>query len=173
MAAPVCTQLVIGPNASLSGRQAWGVMAFMSAVGFGIAGAFAALGFWPIVPFAGLELAALGAALWVVTRRNRYREVIRFGADTVRVEMGMLGRGCAVRIEWPRTWTRAMLERGPGRHDPSRLWLGCYGQTVEIGRCLTDEERSRLAARIRELLKPAPEVAPGIAGGEQGPAHES
>ena len=34
------------------------------------------MGFWPVVPFAGLEVGALGAAFWVSMRRNRYREVL-------------------------------------------------------------------------------------------------
>src|SRR5262245_44660681 len=78
---PVIARVVIGPNASLSEAQAWAFMGWMCAVGFGIAAVFAARGYWPILPFAGLELAALGAALWVTQRRNRYREVISVTDD--------------------------------------------------------------------------------------------
>ncbi|HUS24490.1 MAG TPA: DUF2244 domain-containing protein [Candidatus Binatia bacterium] len=147
-------QLVIGPNASLTRRQAGWVMAGMSGVGLGVAGVWTALGFWPVLPFAGLELAAFGAALAVCMHRNRYREVLRFSAGTVRIEFGLLGQGPTTQLELPRAWTRVELARGEHRHEPTALWLCCSGQRVRIGVCLTDEDRSRLAARIGDLLKP-------------------
>lgn len=148
------TRLVIGPNASLSVQDAWAVMAFMSLLGLGIAGLFALRGYWPILPFAGLELAALGAALWVSVRRNRYREVIRFEDARIRLEFGLVGRGVLTAIEWPRAWTRVSLRRDESRQGPTVLALDYAGQRVAIGRCLTDAERERLAARLRELLRP-------------------
>lgn len=149
------TRLVISPNASLSPRQAWWFLAAVGTVGLGIALVFTALGFWPILPFAGLELLALGVALRVSLRRNRYREVLNFEAEHLAVEFGTLGVGVERKLVWPRLWTRVELVRGPHRNDPLRLWLLYAGRRVEIGRCLTDEERERLCARIQELLKPA------------------
>lgn len=155
MHTPVVTRLVIGPNASLGPRQAWGFMGLICAVGLGIAAMFAVRGFWPILPFAGLELAALGAALWVTQRRNRYREVLSFGENSIRIEFGLVGAGAYASVELPRAWTRVSLCRGPHLTSPTSLGLEYCGQRVELGRCLTDEERSRLCARIRELLRPA------------------
>lgn len=156
-------QIVIGPNASLTVGQAQMFMGAMTLVGLGIAGGFAAMGFWPVVPFAGLELAALGAALLVSVRRNAYREVLWFCGEQVRVEFGLANRGASSRVELVRHWTRVLLEAGPTRHAPSRLILTSAGQRVEIGRCLTDEERERLKARIQELLKPGWRRQPGMA----------
>lgn len=147
-------QIVIGPNASLSVGQAQLFMGSMTVVGLGIAGGFAAMGFWPVVPFAGLELVALGAALWVSVRRNAYREVLSFRGERVQVEFGLANRGASSRVELVRRWTRVLLEPGATRHAPSRLVLTSAGQRVEIGRCLTDEERERLKLRVQELLKP-------------------
>lgn len=156
MTAPVETRLVIGPNASLTSRQAAWFMAVASLFGLGIAAVFAALGFWPIFPFAGLELTALGAALWVSLKRNHYREVLCFAAGQLAVEFGTLDTGVQRRVVLPRSWTQVVLERGERASDPLRLLLMYAGQRIEIGRCLTDEERSRLGQRIRELLKPLP-----------------
>jgi uncharacterized membrane protein len=153
-------RLVIGPNASLSQSQAWAFMGLTCSVGLGIAGLFALRGFWPILPFAGLELAALGAALWVSLRRNRYREVISFTESTVCVEFGLVGHGANASVELPRSWTQVRLEAGPYRNSPTQLVLTYSGQRVVIGRCLTDEERGRLAVRIRELLRPVGRVSP-------------
>ena len=43
----------------------------------------------PVLPFAGLELGAVGWALAVSMRRNRYREVVSFGEERVRIEFGV------------------------------------------------------------------------------------
>jgi uncharacterized membrane protein len=152
---PVVTRLVIGPNASLSGAQAWGFLGLMALVGLGIAAMFAARGYWPILPFAGLELVALGAALWVTQRRNRYREVLSFTESAIRIEFGVIGHGAYATAELPRAWTKVSVCTGPYATSPSRLGLDYCGQRITIGRCLTDEERERLASRIRELLRPA------------------
>ena len=148
-------------------RMACRLMLSMCAVSFGIAGLFALRGYWPILPFAGLELAALAAALWVSLRRNRYREVIAFDEETVRIECGMLGDGASLRAEWPRSSTRVLIEQGPHRHDPTRLVLSNAGRQLELARCLTDEERERLASRLRELIHPAWRRTPSPARGTE------
>lgn len=157
---PTDTRLVIGPNASLSVRQALSFMAGMCTVSLGIGGFFAVRGFWPILPFAGLELAALAAALAVSMRRSRYREVVTFAGEAIGVEVGELGRSAGLRLRFRRSLTRVMIERGPHRSSPTRLLLSCGGQQLELGRCLTDEERERLAARMRELIHPGWRTAP-------------
>jgi uncharacterized membrane protein len=157
---PLITRFVIGPNASLSGAQAWAFLGIMTVVALGIAIVFAVQGFWPILPFAGLELAALGLALWVTQRRNRYREVISVTDEQICIDVGMIGQGAQARVEMPRAWASVRIGPGPHRHSPTELTLEYCGQRVSIGRCLTDEERARLAARLRELLRPAWRAAP-------------
>lgn len=152
---PADTRLVIGPNASLTERQALAFFAGMSGVCLGVAAVFAALGLWPVVPFAGLELAALGLALWVVMQRNRYREVLEFDGSTLRVEVGLVGQGVRASCEWPRSSTRVWLERGPHGTSPTRLVLACGASQLGIGACLTDAEREGLLLRLKELIHPA------------------
>lgn len=146
-------RFVLGPNASLTVRGAWICMALASFATLGSAAWCAYLGFWPVLPFAGLELGALGAALWVSVRRNAYREVVSFGDETVAVEFGMAGRGVIARAELPRCWTRVAVERNSLRNQPTRLVLSSSGQRIQIGRCLTDDEREELAARFKSLLQ--------------------
>ncbi len=152
MTTPHDTRLVIGPNASMTVKVAWSVMGLMTLVSMAIALFFTVQGFWPILPFAGLELAALGLALYVSLKRNRYREVIAFEGNRVRVECGMSGEGARLSIDWPRSSTRILLEQGIHRNDPTRLCLYNGTRRLVLGRCLTDEDRERLAARLRELI---------------------
>ncbi|MGQ0618765.1 MAG: DUF2244 domain-containing protein [Panacagrimonas sp.] len=147
------TRFVLGPNASLSVRGAWIFMGLASFATLGCALWCTFHGFWPVLPFAGVELAALGAALLVSMRRNAYREVVTFCEERVVVEFGLVGRGAAARVELLRGWTRVSVERSELRNQPTRLVLGSSGQRIEIGRCLTDEEREILAARFKSLLE--------------------
>lgn len=158
------TRLVISPNASLSARQAWLFMGLSSMLGLGIAAVMVGRGFWPVLPFTGLELAALGAAVFVSVRRNAYREVLVFEPQVLRVEFGRVGGGPGAVIELSRGLTRVMIEPGAHRHEPTRLVLSCAGQRVRIAACLTDEERARLAVRVKQLLTPAWCRAPAGAG---------
>ena len=164
---PVSTRLVIGPNASLSPRQALSFFAGMCLVCIGIAAVFAAQGYWPVLPFAGLELLALGLALVVVLKRNRYREVLWFEGERVRLECGMVGQGAQVRREWPRSSLRVWVEPGPHATSPTQLVLACGPQRTVIGSCLTDAERAALARRLKELIHPA-RVAAGTPDGARG-----
>lgn len=152
---PVSTRLVVGPNASMSPRLALAFFAGMCLICLGIATAFAVRGFWPVLPYAGAELLALGAALWVALRRNRYREVIRFEGEQVHLEFGMLGQGAQQRYEFPRSLARVWVEDGPQPGSATRLVLACGDQRRVIGRCLTDVERGALARRLKELIHPA------------------
>jgi uncharacterized membrane protein len=151
---PHCTHLVIGPNASLSKRQAWMFMGSLGTLSLAIGGFFALQGFWPILPFAGLELAAVTLALMHSLRRNAYREVVSFGAASIDIAFGLAGRGAGAKLTLSRSGTRVLVEAGPYRNSPTRLLLTCGGQTVELGRCLTDIERERIAVRMRELIHP-------------------
>lgn len=151
------TQFVLGPNASLSVRGAWVFMAMASAATLGCAAWCAWLGYWPVLPFAGLELAVLGWALAVSMCRNRYREVVCFSGEQVRVEFGVAGQGAQARLEFPRAWTRAWIERdAEGSNTPTRLMVGSSGQRVVVGRCLSDAERETLLKRFNNLLHARP-----------------
>ncbi len=151
MSNPGQAHIVIGPNASMTARQAWCSVVVIGGFAFAVGTFLAWRGFWPVLPFAGLEIGAFGAALAVSLRRNRYREVLTFDDDVLRIEFGLIGRGAQSIVELRRGWMRVLLESGPYRNSPTRLLLNCCGQSVEIARCLTDEERERLAGRLRTL----------------------
>lgn len=115
-----------------------------------LAGALAARGFWPVLPFAGLELFALGLALGLSMRRGRYREFVSVYGDRIVIERG--AGAVEERFELPRAWARVALERSPRRGHPSRLLLRCRGRQWEIGAVLTEAERESLRRRLAELV---------------------
>jgi len=154
------TRIVIGPNASLDFRGAVWFLGSLSALALTVALVCVYIGFWPVLPFAGAELMAVTAAVWVSLKRNRYREVVSIDDDRVRIEFGLAGPegrgGAKSSVEFPRLWARVVIEGGYRRNDPNRLMVCCSGQRVRIARCVTDEERVALAARLKQVLSVKP-----------------
>ena len=150
------TQIVIAPNASMTVRQAQWFMLSISVIALGIGIGFAWIGFWVILPFAGLEVAALGAALYVSLRHNADREVITVSGNTVVVEFGRTDQPQRrSRREFTRACARVVFEQGASRLRPSRLRIGAPAQGVRLmplGTGLTDAERAALAQRLRQVL---------------------
>jgi uncharacterized membrane protein len=143
------------PNSSLTPRAACWFYGSLVAVLLCVAAGCAAVGLWPVLPFAGLEAAVLlGAVAWV-HRRGMAREYIRVEPARVLVEKyrpGRRGTGRTVAYAFQRPWTRVELRRGHPAHWPSRLLFSSRGRSVEVGAFLTDGERQGLKSRLAELL---------------------
>jgi uncharacterized membrane protein len=118
----------------------------------------AAKGYWLVLPFAGLELAALFACLYVVAHAACRCEVVSIGESVVTVEKGRdrgLGPeqvGPEQRMHFARGWARVELSEKSGHWYPRRLWIGASGRRVEIGEFLVDDEKTELAAELHRLL---------------------
>ena len=143
------------PNSSLTPRAAAFFYGSLVAILLGIALGCAALGFWPVLPFAGLELAVLYWAVTWVLRRAEAREYIRVDDASVLVEKCARDRrGGTSRVEYAfqRQWTQLELRAGNPAHWPSRLLFRSRGRSVEIGAFLTDGERRGLKDRLAEVL---------------------
>ena len=82
------TVILIKPNHSASWRQNLWLLAALAVPSLGAGVAFALLGAWPILPFASIELVALGGALYWVNWKREYRHVIRFTDGSVVIDKG-------------------------------------------------------------------------------------
>jgi uncharacterized membrane protein len=111
---------------------------------------FTARGYWPVLPFAGLEFGVLVWALRASMRDSRRRETIVIDEQAVRVER-CGSRGSDSR-EFARHWARVELQAAAVRTHPSRLVIESRGNQVEIGRFLTEAERLRLVPQLRRLV---------------------
>lgn len=151
-------RMVIRPNRSLSWRQS---MMFLGAIAVPlllISVVLATRGFWLVLPFAGLELAALFACFYLVSHAAQRCEVVSIGESVVTVEKGRDRGGCPERggpeqrVEFARGWVRVELSRSTERWYPQRLWIGASGRRVEIGAFLVEDEKAELAAELHKLL---------------------
>jgi len=151
--------LRVTPNCSLTSQQA--SLFFLSLVAgtLLISGSVALMGFWLVLPFAGLELLAIGYALKLVQERGRYQEVVRISHDELVIERG--NQSVEHRDAFPRYWSSVRLAPARVASYPSKLLVGCMGKSLEVGACLTETERIGLSRRMRRLVGPVetlPEV---------------
>jgi uncharacterized membrane protein len=122
----------------------------LCAVSFAIAGVMALQGFWPVLPFAGLEMLLLGWALKVSLDRRRHGETITVSDSEVTVEACNGQR--STHIVFPRHWAQVKLRRPSSRLHPSRLTIESHGRRCEVGSFLTEDERRGLALRLERLI---------------------
>ena len=138
--------LLLKRNCSISPQGMILVFALLALATLGIATGFALAGAWLVLPFAGLEVAALVLAFLLTARH---------AADYERVEL-MPGR-LRVEVAEGRALRRHELNSGAlrVRHAPerARVLLTCAKSgEIEIGRHLDVEARVVLADKLKKTL---------------------
>ena len=100
-----------------------------------------------VMPFAWLELLALGAAFLLYARHAGDAEKILLHGSQLVVELETAGR--THRAEFNREWVKVEPKDGDG----SLIELSGQGQLVRVGRHLRPELRPMLAREIRRALR--------------------
>jgi uncharacterized membrane protein len=143
-------RIEICPNCSLSVRQAVMFFGSLCFISFAVAGMLAIQGFWPVLPFAGLEMIVLGWALKTSLGRRFHRQTITVSDADVSVESR--DRAYCSQVVFPRHWAQVKLRRPASRLHPSRLTIESHGRQCELGSFLTEAERRGLALRLQRLV---------------------
>ena len=134
-------------NNSLSSSGRLLVFGFILIVSLGIAVAFSLVfGAWPIMPFAGIEMAVLYLAFRHIDSHAGDYERIRIKGNSVSIEVRD-GRDVA-RFELNRYWAQVVCEG-----DGARFALRSHGREIELGRHLCDEQRMEMARDLARELR--------------------
>jgi len=142
--------LELTPRCSLTPKGARYFVAAVATPTFGVAGLFTLQGFWPVLPFAGLEIALLVWAVHASMRSGQERETITITEERITIRRrDRHGEGSSV---FPRHWTRVTLHAPLAALHPSRLMLESCGRACEVGKFLTEDERRSLAVRLKQLV---------------------
>lgn len=131
------------PNRSLGVKERRLFLAAIAAGTMGVAAFAAALGAWPVMPFAGLEVALVVAAFRVLAAHDGDFEHLEIGAGEVKVDSRFASTVTHEVFHQP--WAR-VVKREWG--DRCTLGLAYAGRTVPIGRLMSDEGRRDLARRL-------------------------
>jgi uncharacterized membrane protein len=139
----------LAPHCSLSTRGAALFFVSVCVPTFGVAGAATVLGYWPILPFAGAEIALLAWALKTNMARRFEHEHIEVTETEVVIEQS---RGTPRRIVFPRHWSQVKIRRPKSPLHRGHLVIESHGRSHEVGKFLTEEERRQLAAQLKLLI---------------------
>lgn len=142
--------IVLRPHAALSPGQARDLFAGLAVFMTTMIAMFLGHGAWPIALCFALTLAAFGAGLYVTCCRSRDCELLVFDETRLCV-IQRRGRHEEYH-EFQRYWARVALEAVRDGWYPSRLVIRSHGRALEVGACLNDDERERVAQRLRQLL---------------------
>jgi uncharacterized membrane protein len=135
-------------NCSIAPGVLLALLAFTAFLNLGIGAAFALLGFWMVLPFAGIEVVALAVAFWLCGRHAGDYERIALADGRLRLEVR---EAQTLRTyELDPVWVSVVAGR---RQGTMRLALRSHGREIEIGRHLDEAGRERFAALLRERIR--------------------
>jgi len=135
------------PNRSLGplGRKA--CLAIIAVTTLATGAAAAALGAWPVLPFAGLEVMFVAFAFRAFARHDGDYERVEIAGARVRLQMRRAAS--VLELEGHAPWARLVVEERSGRFG---LGLRYAGRTVGFGRLLTEARRREWAAELGRRL---------------------
>ena len=143
--------IMVMPNRAMPWQHIMMIYLLVSGVTISIAFSFFTQGLTLILPFAGLELLALGVVLYISAWRSNIKEVVNVNEEKIRIE---IGRNVPKEIyELDKAWANIVLERSWNNWYPSRLLLRSHGRQLEIGKFLNEQERQCLAIELNKAIK--------------------
>lgn len=143
-------RFVLLPNCSISWRELLAFYLLTCVLALMIGLLFAMGGMWLVLPFSGLEMLALGTALYLTSRKVHRREVITLDPERVLIEKGI--SRVEHRWEFETAGTRLLDEKPAAVGAPRRLVLGAHGDYVEVGDFLDNSEKDELAFRLKDCI---------------------
>lgn len=140
------------PNRSLPNAGFIAVMTIVIGVNLTLGIVFFAIGAWPVVGFAGLDVFLVWLAFRLSYRQGRLHERVRVTRDSLWVSR-VLPSGHESRWRLQPYWTRADVKR-PIDED-SQVTLVSNGRTLVLGSFLSPEERGAFAEALEAALAEA------------------
>lgn len=143
-------RFVLSPNCSITWHELLVFYLLTCVVALAVGLFFTLQGLWLVLPFSGLEMLALGACLYLTSRKVYRREVITLDQRCTRIEKG--GRQVDQSWEFETPWIRLLDESSTTRDRPRRLAIGAHGNYVEVGGFLDNSEKDALAFQLKDCI---------------------
>jgi len=140
------------PNCSLPPATCLCVFSIVAFISLSVAIAFTLIGAWPVLPFSGLELAALGWAFHDTYRHASDYE--RLTIDHSKVVLERHDHKRDDRIELNSCWARVIMDLMPNG-SCRRLALRSHGREIEFGHFLSGEERYAIGKQLKSRFASA------------------
>jgi uncharacterized membrane protein len=134
------------PNGALSAISKKRVIILLTVIPCAIGMAFLFLGAWPILPFVGLEIAALAYAFYYVNKHEADYESISIEGDSLLIEhcVSQAVSKHEISLYWVKVLQHELA------NGELHLYLQSHGKEVEVGRYLTRTQRELLANQLKQ-----------------------
>ena len=143
--------IVVCPNMSGHWQITKLFLWIISCLALFIATAFALLGLWVILPFAGIEVMALVSLMYWVAHRCRRKQVITLNNNRILVETGYTSPESSWESEL--FFTRLYIDKPPYRDGkPMKVFLRGKQQQFEVGEFLNEEDKNKLITELRSVI---------------------
>lgn len=140
---------LLTPNRSMSWAgnvRIWFALLALSAL---IVTGFTLMGAWVILPFAGIELAALAGAFYYTSRQCQKKEVLLLAPSIIRLEKGAKQKK---EVEWvfPRQFVRVYQNLPQHPFTPPKLYFKFREDEIPLAHFLNIEDTGRLIAILQQ-----------------------
>ncbi len=141
-------QIVLTPNRSMSWRGNQYFILSLLVLSGSIGVGFALLGAWVILPFAGLEMLAVSGALYYVSWKLNYRQVIELELDRLTIEKGYY----KPKKVWRFKREDVALTIEPAQHpwDTPTIRLQHKHEVIVLGEFLSQADHKLLVDSLRD-----------------------
>ena len=140
---------ILKRNCSMAPRELFGLFGGLCVLSMSIAGFFWAQGAKLVMPFAWLELVAVGVALLIYARHAADQELIALRRGSLMVQH--TSGNSIETVEFVPEWVTVEPVTG----DESLIELSGQGQRIEVGRFVRPELRRQLASELRRAVRVA------------------
>lgn len=136
------------PNSSLTANSKFKVILMLSIIPILIGIGFSMIGVWLVMPFVGLELAALAYAFYYINAHENDYESITI--DDEKLEIKTCYRGEVKHKSLNPYWTK-LVQRELANGE-LELGLISHGKEILVGKYLTREQRETIAEQLKKRI---------------------
>lgn len=139
---------LLTPNRSMSWAgnvRVWLALFTLSAL---IVTGMSLLGAWVVLPFAGIELAALAGAFYYTSRKCQRKEVLLLAPSVIRLEKGAREK----ETEWnlPKQFVRVYENLAPHPFTPPKLYFKFRDEEIPLAHFLNIEDTEILITILQQ-----------------------
>lgn len=148
MSSTIDFRSITKPNFSLTSQARLRLFLVLALLPLIIAIAFATAGIWLVLPFAGLELFALGYAFYYISLHAQDYEDITITNNCLTIEKRNNKQTSQTTLN--PYWAQVVIE--PISSGETRIWLRSHGKSIEVGCYMNSLERIELARKLQARL---------------------
>ncbi|HKK56012.1 DUF2244 domain-containing protein [Marinobacter sp.] len=139
---------LLTPNRSMSwggNVRVW--LALLALTAF-VATGMSLMGAWVVLPFAGIELAALAGAFYYTSRKCQRKEVLVLTPSIIRLEKGATQK----EVEWdlPKQFVRVYQNLAPHPFTPPKLYFKFRDDEIPLAHFLNIEDTRILISILQQ-----------------------